>query len=165
MAELTTRERLQPSLLDRLTDDQPRVRSESRDDRMLSVDRLKQCVLRDLEWLLNCENLACGVDLEETPQVKSSVLNYGRPSLSGKAGSSLDLQQLKQQIKRAIVNFEPRILADSLNITIVYRDEMDSHNTLSFEIEGRLWAQPLPLSLFLRTDVDLESGTVSVIED
>ena len=34
--------------------------------------------------------------------------------------------------------------------------------TLMFEIEGDLWAQPLPLQLYLKTEVDLESGDVAV---
>ena len=33
-----------------------------------------------------------------------------------------------------------------------------------FTIEAELWAQPLPLRLFLRTDVDLETGSVVVTE-
>jgi type VI secretion system protein ImpF len=31
-------------------------------------------------------------------------------------------------------------------------------------IEAELWAQPLPLRLFLRTDLDLETGEVQVSE-
>ena len=54
MAELTTQERLQPSLLDRLTDDEPGSRSEGRDKRVMSMRQLRAAVLRDLEWLLNC---------------------------------------------------------------------------------------------------------------
>ena len=38
-----------------------------------------------------------------------------------------------------------------------------NHNALSFEIEGDLWAQPVPLRLLLQTDVDLESGHVRVL--
>jgi type VI secretion system protein ImpF len=37
-----------------------------------------------------------------------------------------------------------------------------SNNTLSFEITGDLWAQPLPLQLFLKTEVDIENGTVKL---
>jgi type VI secretion system protein ImpF len=39
-----------------------------------------------------------------------------------------------------------------------------SHNAMCFTIEAELWAQPLPLRLFLRTDLDLETGEVSVAE-
>lgn len=164
MADLTNRERLQPSLLDRLTDNDPRNRQESRDERVLSVKRLKESVLRDLEWLLNTENLASIVDLTPFPQVESSVLNFGRPALSGKAGSTVDLGVLQDRIRTAIHDFEPRILEDSLRIRVVYDENVLSNNSLSFEIEGQLWAQPLPLTLFLRTEVDLESGTISVTE-
>jgi type VI secretion system protein ImpF len=33
-----------------------------------------------------------------------------------------------------------------------------------FDIEAELWAQPLPLRLFLRTEIDLETGGVKVSE-
>ena len=39
-----------------------------------------------------------------------------------------------------------------------------SHNTLRFEIEADLWAQPLSQKLLLRTELDLESGQVRVEE-
>lgn len=164
MADLTDRQRIQPSLLDRLTDDNPGNPLESRDDRVLSIDKLKQNVLRDLEWLLNTEYLASLVDLSNHPQVASSVVNFGRPALSGKAGSTINLQQLQLHIQRAIVDFEPRVIAKSLTIRVIYDDEVHSKNSLTFEIEGQLWAQPLPLALFLRTEVDLESGSIRVIE-
>ncbi len=36
-----------------------------------------------------------------------------------------------------------------------------SHNALTFEIEGELWAQPVPLRMmYLKTEIDLESGQV-----
>ncbi|NEK71136.1 MAG: type VI secretion system baseplate subunit TssE, partial [Xanthomonas perforans] len=45
MAELTTTERLQPSLLDRLTDTAPSQRDESREQRVISATRLRECVI------------------------------------------------------------------------------------------------------------------------
>jgi type VI secretion system protein ImpF len=39
-----------------------------------------------------------------------------------------------------------------------------SHNALSFYIEAELWAQPIPLRLFLKTEIDLEAGSAQVIE-
>jgi type VI secretion system protein ImpF len=35
---------------------------------------------------------------------------------------------------------------------------------MCFTIEAELWAQPLPLRLFLRTELDLETGEVKVAE-
>lgn len=165
MAELTNRERLQPSLLDRLIDDNPTNPRESRDSRVLSVERLRLCVLRDLKWLLNCENLASAVDLDDYPQLAKSVLNFGRPALSGKSSSSVTLDQIRDQFRQAILNFEPRILPDTLRIIPFTSDEGGSPHQLSFRIEGQLWAQPLPLNLFLRTELDLETGNIGVYEE
>jgi type VI secretion system protein ImpF len=33
---------------------------------------------------------------------------------------------------------------------------------IEFQIRGHLWAQPVPLEILLRTQVDLEAGLVSV---
>lgn len=166
MAELTNRERLQPSLLERLTDHDPRNPSESRDQRVLSISALRDSVLRDLEWLLNTEYLAALVDLSPYPQVGNSVLNFGRVALSGKAGSALPMNVVREQLRRSILRFEPRILPDTLEVRAYYRgDEDEVGNRLEFQIRGQLWAQPLPLSLFLRTQVDLETGFVSLFEE
>ncbi len=35
---------------------------------------------------------------------------------------------------------------------------------ISVQIEGQLWAQPVPLELLLRTEVDLETGKVEITE-
>src|SRR5690606_9956450 len=83
MAELTTRERLQPSLLDRLTDRNPGSSQEGRDDRVLSVSQIKAAVLRDLGWLLNTACHSASASLDEFPEVEKSVFNFGMPSLSG----------------------------------------------------------------------------------
>src|SRR5262245_46106408 len=81
MAELTQKERLQPSLLDRLTDHEPEHRQEAREKRILSPAKLRESVRRDLTWLFNTPNMATMIDLANFPQVASSVLNYGLPSL------------------------------------------------------------------------------------
>lgn len=77
MAELTQKERLQPSLLDRLTDDAPNELKESREQRVLSLNKLRQGVLRDLAWLLNTSTLDTSQSLDDYPLVSHSVVNYG----------------------------------------------------------------------------------------
>jgi type VI secretion system protein ImpF len=39
-----------------------------------------------------------------------------------------------------------------------------NHNAMTFDIEGDLWAQPLPLRLYLRTELDLETGSMDIID-
>jgi type VI secretion system protein ImpF len=97
--------------------------------------------------------------------VRSSVLNFGLPALSGATASTLDPTDLERAVRDAIIAFEPRILAPSLRVRAVVSDtQLDQHNVISVQIEGQLWAQPVPLEVLLRTNVDLETGKVEIME-
>ena len=165
MVELTTKERLQPSLLDRLTDDEPDKLQESRDKRVLSSQRLRDSVRRDLNWLFNTTNLAALQNLEPYPEVERSTLNYGLPDLAGRTASSVDRDLLERLLRRAIWDFEPRLLRSSIRVKLTVAANEVNHNAMNFSIQAELWAQPLPLRLFLRTDLDLETGEAIVAED
>jgi type VI secretion system protein ImpF len=164
LAELTHKERLQPSLLDRLTDNEPDKKQESREQRVFSLTRLREAVLRDLAWLLNTTNLEAGQDLADYPEVVRSVLNYGMPDLSGMTVSGTDVTVLERALNRAIADFEPRILRNTLKVRLEVNESQMNHNAMTFLIEGELWAQPVPLRLFLRTEIDLDIGDVRVNE-
>ncbi|MEE4639933.1 MAG: type VI secretion system baseplate subunit TssE [Wenzhouxiangella sp.] len=162
MAELSFNERLQPSLLDRLTDENPYNKEEARSQRVISLARLRKLVRRDMGWLLNAGNLESLVDLDAYPAVRNSVLNYGIPDLSGLMVSDVSKEDIERMIKDALLAYEPRILANTLRVRAdVSSDRMNS-NAIMFEIEGRLWAQPMPAELFLKTEIDLETGQVEV---
>lgn len=164
MADLTPKERLQPSLLDRLTDDAPQEREESREQRVLSPRKLKLCVIRDLEWLLNCCDLASVQDLDAYPQVQSSVVNFGMPDLAGRNLSGLDVLTLERLLRQAILRYEPRILRQGLSIRAVVDADQMTPNAIRFDIEGELWGNPMPQRLYLKTNVDLENGEIRISE-
>ncbi len=153
-------EHLQPCLLDRLIDDEPDKLQESHDKRVISMRRLRQSVLRDLVWLLNSVHLAAIEDLDDYPAVAHSVLNYGVSELSGQLISGMDIGQMEQTLRQAILDFEPRILPQSLNIRALRDPAPERHNRLIFEIGGQLWAVPTPSHLLLRTEIDLDEGDV-----
>ncbi len=164
MAELTPQERLQPSLLDRLTDNEPEVGVEGRDQRVISASRLRECVTRDLAWLLNCVNLGEDEALDAYPEVARSVVNFGIPDLTGAAASGVKADTLQRQLREAIVAFEPRLTPATLRVNVqADMERMDQHS-LSFRIDAEMWAQPMPLNLYLKTDVDLETGRFDVSE-
>ena len=164
MAELTQKERLQPSLLDRLIDDEPDKKVESRDKRVLSLRQLRAAVLRDLAWLFNTSRLDALDDLSDYPYVRRSVLNYGIPDLTGHTASSIDTKDLERMLRQAVLEFEPRLLRDSLRIRLDLNEDQMNHNAMTFDIEAQLWAQPAPLHILLRTELDLEMGDVRVTE-
>lgn len=163
MAELAPRERLQPSLLDRLTDDDPATTVEPRDRRVMSLRTLRDGVLRDLAWLLNTTNLLSVTTTPALPHLANSVLNYGVPGLAGSAVSNLDIGALERGIRQAIWDFEPRLIRNTVSVKALAVDRADQ-NKLDFEIEADLWAQPYPERLYLKTELDLERGAVVVSE-
>lgn len=164
MAELLPQERLQPSLLDRLTDDTPESKEETRDKRVLNLTQLRASVMRDVSWLLNTVHLQASQDLSAWPEAATSTINYGIPDLAGSTALSRNTLLLERAVRQAVLNFEPRILADSLKVAVrVEPEQMDRH-AMVFIIEGKLWAQPLPLSLYLKTELDLETGAVTIAE-
>jgi type VI secretion system protein ImpF len=164
MAE-ALRDRLVPSLLDRLTDNDPQSKVEPRDRRLMTIPQLRASVLRDLAWLFNVARLSACDDLDAYPEVKRSVLNYGLPSLSGRCLSGTDLRELERELRSAIINFEPRLIADSVIVKAqVDEHGKNPHNIVSFKISAQLWAQPAPVELTLQTDLDLESGQCRVAE-
>lgn len=155
--------KLQPSLLDRLTDLNPDKKKESSAEQQLSQQQYKNAVIRDLGWLLNSVSLEAVVDLEPYPQVKHSVLNYGLPDISGHTASSVDPAALEKALQRVIYEFEPRVIANSLRVRV--NPDVMSHNSLEFRIEGAVFEQPMPFQVSLRSKLDLECGEYLVRED
>lgn len=162
MPDLLPQERLQPSLLDRLRDDAPQRVSEPLGQWVLSTEQLRASVQRDLEWLFNCPNLEDVEDFSRFPLARRSVVNYGVPDLAGKVLSSTNVIELQRQIREAILTYEPRLMPDSLRITIVAHPDGMGANALQFRIEARLWANPIPVYVLMRTAVDLETAQATV---
>ncbi|MEM6932900.1 MAG: type VI secretion system baseplate subunit TssE [Pseudomonadota bacterium] len=162
MADLTIAERLQPSLLDRLTDDQPKSKDESRRERVIDIKRLRDIIQRDLSWLLNTTNLESEIDLEPYPQIQSATINFGVIDVAGKRGGVNRAIEIRQAIRTSIENFEPRILPGSLEVEL-YQEMIEGGGAIvSFDIRGELWAQPVPLELYMRTALDITTGEVSL---
>ena len=85
--------------------------------------------------------------------------------LTAPEAPAVDAVVLEQAIRRAIELFEPRIAPASIEIEAVLdRSVLDMHNQISLVIRGLLWAQPAPLEIALRTQIDLEEGGITVTE-
>ncbi len=164
MGQWSLKERLQPSLLDRLTDLKPTQVKESSSQQTMSQSQFKEAVVRDLGWLLNTPALDVCADLEKYPQVQRSVLNYGLPDMSGHTSSNVKVHVMEKAIKSAIQLFEPRIIRNSLKVKIHSNPDEMSHNSLVFEIAGSVFGQPAPFHVVLKSELDLECGDFNVKE-
>ena len=164
MGQWSLKERLQPSLLDRLTDLQPEKSKESSSQQSMSQSQFKAAVIRDLGWLLNSVALDVCMDLDRYPEVQKSVLNYGLPDLSGHTSSTIDVRSVEKSIRAAILQFEPRVIRSSLDVTVHSNADDMSHNSLVFEIMGEVFGQPSPFQVVLKSELDLECGEFKLTE-
>ena len=154
-------EKLQPCLLDRLTDDEPGKNAESRAQRVISMSRYRQGVMRDLEWLFGASaHLPKGLkefefNLEDYPDAFKSVINFGTRHLFGL--TSPNLRDLQRRLTDALRIYEPRIDPITLKVSV----KMD-RNVLVMDIQGDLWAQEKAEHLHIKTRLDLQGGYCSV---
>lgn len=165
MAMSGTSERLQPSLLDRLTDLEPQQSAEPLDRRSISEARLRDHIKRDLASLLSTTNLST-VDgsIDACPEVARSTLNYGIPGLAGVIAASADAATIERAIRKAIVDFESRLLPGTLKVQAQLNRHRMNRGALSFHIDAEMWTQAGPRTMYLETVVDLETGGAAVNE-
>lgn len=161
MADKNIAERLQPSLLDRLTDDAPGDLQEARDMRVIDIRRLREIVQRDLSFLLNTNNSESWIDPARYPMAAKSVLNYGVRDVAGDFSTLDKAQAIRKSIMQAIETYEPRIRSGSANVEIRTKD-VARETIVSFDIRADMWAEPIPIELYLRSTVDITTGQITL---
>ncbi len=161
MADRTITERLQPSLLDRLTDNAPETANEARDQRVIDIRRLRDIIRRDLAWLLNTNNHETLIDRVKHPHALTSTINYGIREVAGGMSTVRRATEIRDTIREAIIRFEPRIRPETVRVEL--RQEEDRANTIiNFDIRADMWAQPVPLELYIRSEVNVVTGELKL---
>ncbi|MGV6809156.1 MAG: type VI secretion system baseplate subunit TssE [bacterium] len=128
-----------------------------------SLNNIKDCVKRDLEWLFNAHNLCLDDVLERHyPHTKRSVLNYGIADLTGKTISSINASKLEKLLKNSIKSFEPRLIPEKLQVKLLHNKKTMEKNAIFFEIKGELWTGERPIHLEITTQLDLENGNIEI---
>ncbi len=144
---------------------------------VVTQDVLREAIRRDIEALFNTERLEArfllsdherrGAEdpadlLDEFPQVRRSVLNYGVPAFSGRRARDFDPESLARELREVVARFEPRLRRDTIRIKVDAGDKAG----LKITIEGLLLLSPVPERLRLATLVDLDNGrAATLIED
>ena len=108
-----------------------------------------------------------GVDSSAAPDQNDTWLAAVGPEIARNAWPARTQADgtLIVHVRDAIWAFEPRILRETVRVTAIQVEETTAqHNTVSFLIEGDLWAQPYPERLYFRTELDLEAGEIRVID-
>jgi type VI secretion system protein ImpF len=159
--DLSEKERLQPSLLDRLTDREPGELKESARDRVIDIRKLREIIQRDLGWLLNTSNNDASIDPELYPHAARSTLNFGISDVAGKLAVNSAARMLENAVSKAIYDLEPRLIPGSLDVRSSNSDD-GPKSQISIDIRGELWASPVPIELYVRTHLNVADGDVVI---
>jgi type VI secretion system protein ImpF len=154
---------LLPTLLDRLRDDAPQRQTEGPGEYTVTRSRMRDIVQRDLAFLLNTTSIEDQIERERYPHAASSTVNFGVPPLAGAFMATRKWAEIEQIIRRAIVDFEPRLIPDALRIVpLAMGDAETLHNVLAFEVRGMVHMDPYPLEFMVQSSLDLETSQVNV---
>ena len=137
---------------------------------VVSARVLREAVRRDIEALFNTERFESAPllsdleaeqgdenppSLDDFPQVRRSVVNYGVPSFSGRSSRDFDRDALAREIRTILAVFEPRLKENATKVTVSLGD---SSVGLRIEIDAVLLMTPTPERLRLRTTINLDNG-------
>ena len=148
-------------LLDRLLDDEPKIKSEAPMTRSISLARLKTAVRRDLENLLNTRRTPDYIP-EGSVEILRSVYYYGLPDITSMPANFLYEQtKLLQAIETAVKTFEARL--DGVRVSLV--PVAGQSRVLRFVIDGMLRIDPLPEHVVYDASIELTSLEVSISGD
>lgn len=128
----------------------------------ISEQTLISEVRRDLQSLLNTVNLNSSQDLSDFPEVENSILNYGLPDLSVHIVDSIRIEKLADDIKQALIRFEPRMDPRTLKVV---RDEEDASETFKvrFIIKADIRCDPVRVGTEFVADVDPALGRIKIV--
>jgi len=127
---------------------------------VITESMLRREVSRDLDALLNTVALDATVDMEHAPHVRKSILNFGIPDIAVRTIDENGVNEIPEEIRTAIINYEPRIAADSLRIA---RDKKVDPVELKirFVIRGELVCHPVHVPVEFVADI-VEGGKIIV---
>lgn len=121
---------------------------------------LRATVLRELNWLLNTTNLASAQSLEDTPEVATSVLNYGVRDMTGKLMERRAIQSRAREIRDVIKVFEPRM--DPRRLDVEASPSPERPNAVTFVIRGDITHAVNAMPVEFKTDVEIDTGAASL---
>lgn len=141
---------------------------------VVTQDVLREAVRRDIEMLFNIERYEARhvmTELEaqqhddpadliaDFPEVRTSVVNYGGPSFSGRLSSSFEPEILAREIKALLNAYEPRLKKDTVKVVV----KLNEKTGMRIEIDGVLLLSPVPERLRLSTTIDLDNGQATTL--
>ena len=159
MARIKPAQPLIPSVLDRLLDDEPNVRSEPPAGRNQVLRELIRAVRRDMENLLNTRT-RCMSWPPEQKELRQSLVNYGVPDFTGaNMASARDREEFCRVVQAVIRQHEPRF--KTVKVQLLDNSE-PLDRTLRFRIDALLQADPAPEPIVFSSTLKPVTGAFEV---
>jgi type VI secretion system protein ImpF len=160
MAKRENERTVQPSLIDRLTDEDTRTSLDPRTTYAESLRQFKLSVQRDLEWLLNTRRIP-ELPPDALEELNRSLYTYGVPDITSLSRDSLAARKrLLRQVEEALVLFEPRL--GDIRLSLIDVDGEDRRRELRFLVEATLRLDPTPEQVMFDTVLQFTSGQYAV---
>jgi type VI secretion system protein ImpF len=160
MAKREIERTVQPSLIDRLTDEDTRASADPRTTYAESLRQFKFSVQRDLEWLLNTRRIP-DPPPEDLEELNRSLYNYGVPDITSMSRDSVAARKrLLRQVEEALADFEPRLT--DVRLSLVDLEGENKRRELRFFVEATLRLDPTPEQVMFDTVLQFSSGQYAV---
>ena len=127
----------------------------------VSEAALQRTVSEDLDGLLNTINLGSTIDLDDHPDVRRSILNFGIPDIVHRSIDEFGVNDIARELEQALIDFEPRLVPGSIR---VFRDRnVDAADLkVRFVVRADLDCDPLNLPVQFVADLERDSGKITV---
>jgi type VI secretion system protein ImpF len=122
---------------------------------------LRREVARDLESLMNTISLESSEDIQPFDEVRASILNYGLPDISHRTIDEVGLDDIRGEIRAALMRYEPRLLPDTLRVTRDARVDADDLK-IRFLVNADLFCDPLNVPVEFIAEVELDTAQIVV---
>jgi type VI secretion system protein ImpF len=133
-------------------------RKASAAQRREAINRFKDSVKRDLEWLLNTRQVV-DARLPEYNEVARSVYAYGLPDITSvNVGSVHDQNELRRRMEDCIAVFENRLSKTEIALEPL----VGLTRALRFTISGVVLMDPAPEDIVIDTILDPANGQYEV---
>jgi type VI secretion system protein ImpF len=155
------KQKIRPSILDRLIDQDPSRQTETERDRFQVMRELRESVRRDLEHLLNSRFRILSPPLDHH-QLEQSLINYGLPDLATvNLVDAAVCSDFCRTIENTIRQFEPRFR--SVRVSTLENANPEDR-TVRFRIDALLHADPAPEVIIFDSVLEPVSRAVEVLE-
>ena len=127
----------------------------------ITEPQLRREVARDLDALMNTIAFESADDIRDFEYVRKSILNYGLPDIAHRTIEEGSVDDVREEIQQALLNYEPRLVGNSIQAS---RDmSVKSHELkIRFIVRAELHCEPVNVPVEFVADLDVDVGSIQI---